>query len=298
MKNKKLILIFAVLLTLTLSLLWPFESEIDVKIVEIQTPPLGAQIPEKLTMVLQNNESKPVDVWVDIENAFVDENKISYPTSRIIISENSTHPWDVDFVSFQKPITLQPGNNSIKARLGYSLPGKYELKIKVTEDSRLIDSASHTLEILPPKLSLKLEAEKFDWPELDLGNEVELYGIYGYILNYSPSRAKDLRTNLSVRDEKTGKTVFTASEVYYVEAYDKTPLWIWPDYPYALIEISRSGTSDKTYMPVQNVIRGKPGDVFRVNVSSEWENQKVFAEILVPIAEERNVKNEKEARNL
>ncbi|MDD4496956.1 MAG: hypothetical protein PHV51_02195 [Methanosarcinaceae archaeon] len=48
-------------------------------------------------------------------------------------------------------------------------------------------------------------------------------------------------------------------------------------------------------MPVQNVIRGKTGDVFRVNVSSEWGGQTVSTEILVPTEEESVEKSEKKS---
>lgn len=295
MKNKTLITVFVVVLALALVFLWALEPGADVEIVDLHAPPIGASTPGKLDIVLRNNEPEPVDIWLDVENAFVDENGISHPTSRVIIPENSRGPWDVDFVSLQKPITLLPGNNSVKARLGYRLPGEYELEVKVSEDSRLLDSASLTVEVQPPELSLKLEYEKVSWKGLERGNDIELYGIYGYLINYGPSLAEDVCTNLSVTEERTGETVFTSSEVYDVGGYDKTTLWTWPDYPYALIEITRSGTSEESYVPVQNVIRGKTGDVFRVNVSSEWGGQTVSTEILVPAEEESVEKSEKKS---
>ena len=51
--------------------------------------------------------------------------------------------------------------------------------------------------------------------------------------------------------------MFTSSDLYYVGGEDKTALWTWPDYPYAIVEIAHEKPTGDSYMPVQNVVVGK-----------------------------------------
>ena len=87
-------------------------------------------------------------------------------------------------------------------------------------------------------------------------------------------------------DEKTGKTVFTSSDINYVGAQDKTALWNWPDYPYAIVKIAHGEPSGESYMPVQNVVVGDSENQFLINVTSTWQDQVVSAELLIPSEEE------------
>lgn len=280
MKKNTLLSISVVLLILGLVGFWQYGSRADVKIVDMHASSFGAGDLGQLDIMLQNNGSKPVDVWLDIENVFVDENRMSYSTSRLIISNNSTSPWDEGSVSLQKPINLLPGNNSFRVWLGYKLPGEYPVKIRVVENSRLLDEETYPVNIPFPEIHLKLEYE------MESKNTSDVYRIYGYLINKGLSAAMNVSTNLTVTNERTGELVLTSSELYDVGDKDKTPLWTWPDYPYAIVEIAHNKSSGKSYMPVQNVVIGSNEDRFKVNVTARWQNQVAFAELLIPPREE------------
>lgn len=280
MKKSTLISISVVLLILVLVGFWQYGSRADVKIVNVHASSFGAGDLGQLDIMLQNNGSKPVDVWLDIENAFVDENRVSYSTSRLIISNNSTSPWDEGSISLQKPINLLPGNNSFRVWLGYKLPGEYPVKVRVVENSRLLDEETYPVNIPFPEIHLKLEYE------MESKNTSDVYRIYGYLINKGLSAAMNVSTNLTVTNERTGELVLTSSELYDVGEKDKTPLWTWPDYPYAIVEIAHDKSSGKSYIPVQDVVIGSNEDRFKVNVTARWQSQVAFAELLIPPKEE------------
>ena len=280
MKKNTLISISVVLLVLVLGGVWYYGNGADVKITDMHASPFGAGDLGKLDITLHNNDSKPVDVWLEIEDAFVDKNGVSYSTSMMIILNNSTSPWDDGLVSLEKPINLIPGNNSVSIRLGYALPGEYPVKVKVVENSRLLDEATYLAKIPFPELHLKLE------DEMERTNTSDVYRVYAYLLNYGASSVSDVSTNLTVTNERTGEIVFTSSELYSVGGQDKIPLRSWPDYPYAIIEIAHDKPSGNSYKPVQNVIVGKNGDRFRLNLSSRWHDQVASAELKMPSPKE------------
>lgn len=280
MKKGNLISILVVLLVLVLGGVWYYGNGADVKIADMHASPFGAGDLGKLDITLRNNDSKPVDVRLEVENAFVDENGVSYSTPRLIISNNSTNPWDEGSVSLEKPINLLPGNNSVSVWLGFKLPGKYPVKVKVVENGRLLDEDTYLANISFPELHLKLE------DEMEHTNASDIYRVYGYLLNYGASSASDVSTNLTVTNERTGELVFTSSELYSVGGQDKIPLRIWPDYPYAIVEIAHDKPSRNSYRPVENVIVGKNGDRFRLNLTSRWHDQVASAQLQIPSQEE------------
>lgn len=277
---KKGTMVSLVLLILGLVGLWQYGSAAHVRIIDMYVSPFGAGDLGKLDITLWNNDSKPVEVWLEIENAFVDENGVSYSTPRLIISNNSTGPWDEGSVSLQKPIILCPGNNSISLWLGYALPGEYPVKVKVIENSRLVDESTYLVKIPFPELHLKLENE------IEHKKDSEIYRVYCYLINYGLSSANKVSTNLTVINESTGEIVFTSSEFYSVEGNDKSALRPWPGYPYAIVEIAHDKPSGDSYMPVKNVIVGKDGDSFLLNVTSQWQNQVASAELRIPAQKE------------
>lgn len=278
MKKSALISVSVVLLVLVLGL-WYYGNGADVKITDMYAFPFGAGDPGKLNITLQNNGLKPVDVWLEVENAFVDENGTSYSTSRLVISDNSTNPWDEGAVSLQKPIELVPGNNSISVWLGYRLPGEYPVKVRVVQNSRLLDEGTYLVNITSPELHLKLENE------LERRNTSDVYKVYGYLINYGLSSADKVSTNLTVTNERTGKIVFTSSEFYSVGGQDKSALRAWPGYPYAIVEIARGKPSGDSYKPIPIVIVGQNGDRFLLNITSRWQDQVTSAELHIPAQE-------------
>ncbi len=280
MKKSTLITVSVSLLILGLVGLWYYGSGADVKITDMHASPFGAGDLGKLEITLRNNDPKPVDIWLEIENAFVDKNGMSYSTPRLIISNNSTSPWDEGSGSLEKPINLHPGNNSVSVWIGYALPGDYPVKVKVVENSRLLDEETYLAKIPFPELHLKLE------DEIERKNASDVYRIYGYLINYGLSLADNVPTNLTVTNEKTGEIVFTSSELHYVRGQDKSALRTWPDYPYAVVEIARDKPSGDSYKPVQNVVFGKSGDRFLLNVTSRWQDRVTAAELRIPSQEE------------
>jgi hypothetical protein len=283
MKKSTLISISIAFLILVLGVLWQYGSGNDVKIVNMSAPPFSIRESGQLDLVLQNNGLKPVDVWLEVDNAFVDENGRSYSKSRLIISNNST-PWSEESISLEKPIYLLPGNNSVSVWLGYALPGEYPVKVKVIENSRVLDEGTYLIEIsspeVPKNVSLKLEYE------IENRNTSDVYRIYGYLINKGSGSAENVSINLTVIDERTGKPVFTSSELYDIGEYDKTPLWTWPDYPYAVIEIAHGKPLKESYMPVKNVVIGEGEDYFKVNVTARWQDRVTSTELLIPPREE------------
>jgi hypothetical protein len=280
MKKSALISVSVALLGLILGGLWYYGNGSDVKIADMYASPFGAGDPGKLNITLQNNGLKPVDVWLEIQNAFVDENGTSYSTSRLVISDNSTSPWDERSVSLQKPIKLVPGNNSISVWLGYRLPGEYPVKVRVVQNSRLLDESTYLVNITSPELHLKLENE------LERRNTSDVYKVYSYLINYGLSSADKVSTNLTVTNERTGKIVFTSSEFYSVGGQDKSALRAWPGYPYAIVEIAHGKPSGDSYKPIPIVIVGQNGDSFLLNITSRWQDQVTSAELHIPAQEE------------
>lgn len=280
MRKSTLIYVSVAFLILALWGLWQYGNGTDVKIVDMRAPPVGIRESGQLDMVLQNNGSKPVDVWLEVENAFVDKNGEARSTSRLIISNDSVDSWDVEFVSLQKPIHLLPGNNSVSVWLGYELTGEYPVNVKVVENGRTLDEGTCLVQIPTPELNLKLEYE------MESRNTSDIYRIYGYLINKGLGSARDVSTNLTVTDEKTGEPVLTSSNIYFVRAQDKAALWAWSDHPYAIVEIAHEEPSGESYMPVKNVVNGESGDRFLINVTSTWQDQVVSAELLIPSEEE------------
>ncbi|WP_440947371.1 hypothetical protein ACSAZL_03590 [Methanosarcina sp. T3] len=285
MKKNVLITLSAAFLILLLGIFWYYGTGTDVHIAEMNASPIGVHESGQLDIVLQNNGSMPVDVWIEAENTYVGSDGVAHPNSGLLIPSDSEDPWDVNFVSHETPIRLLPGNNSVSVWIGYVLPGEYPVKVKVLGDGRILDEGTYLVEIptpeIPENLSLKLEYE------IKSRNTSDVYRIYGYLINKGSGSAEDIPVNLTVTDEKNGELVFASSGLYGVREYDKTPLWTWPDYPYAVVEIAYGKPSGESYMPVQNVVVGKSGDRFRINVTSTWQNRSTSAELLLPPGEER-----------
>lgn len=285
MRKSTLIYISIALFILVLGFFWCYGTGTDVHIAEMNASPIGIHESGQLDIVLQNNGTRPVDVWLEVENTFVDNDGVAHSASQLIISNKSNDSWNVESVSLEKPIHLLPGNNSVSVWIGYVLPGKYPVKVKVVENSRVLDEGTYLVEVPPPEipenLSLKLEYE------MESTNTSDVYRIYGYLINKGSGSTENVSTKLTVINEEAGKLVFTSSEIYGVGEHDKTPLWTWPDYPYAVVEIAHGEPSGKSYMPVQNVVVGGTEDRFLINVTSIWQNRSVSAELLLPPGEER-----------
>lgn len=284
MRKSTLIYISGVFLVLALWGLWQYGSEADVHIVDMNTSPLEVNEPGQLDIVLQNNGSKPVDVWLEVENAFVDSNGVAHSTLGLIIPSNSGDPWSAEYVSLEKPIHLLPGNNSVSLWIGYALQGEFPVKVKVVENGKSFDERTYMVSVRPPETPknayIKLEYE------IESRNSSDLYKIYGYLINNGTGSARGMPVNLTVIDERTKKPVLASSGFYDIGEYDKTPLWTWPDYPYAVVEIAHGDPLGESYMPVKNVVVGRSEDHFLINVTSTWQGRTISAELSIPPKEE------------
>ena len=67
-----------------------------------------------------------------------------------------------------------------------SFPAEYPVKVKVVENSRLLDEDTYLVNIPLPELHLKLEYE------VESKNTSDVYRIYGYLINKGLSSAKDV----------------------------------------------------------------------------------------------------------
>jgi hypothetical protein len=253
----------------------------DVSIVALNAPPrLGLNTIGQLEIVLQNNETYPVNINLDVENAFVDENGISL--SRIIKSGKydlgqyiSDHDW------FPREIMLSPGENKIREYIGYEATGTYDVKVKLYQNEQVVDEKTHSIQIMPPVLSLKL-----DYTE-NYSDELLIYMIEGYILNEGLGRAGDIDTTVTIANLESGEILSSENYQYEVSGNTKTKLSEWRDLPIAVIELSPEGDSNESYRPLESVAKGKIGERYILTVELNWKDQNDSSELILPDSNEQ-----------
>lgn len=278
-KNRKLVVLaFLVIVAFSFGVYWYQETRADVKIVTMEREPLLAlRTVGELNLTLCNYGPKPVNVLFEVENAFVSEKGERFSTARMVIAPDSQRE-EAGYMPISEPVSLLPGNNSISIQIGYALPGEYPVKVMVFHKGRLLDEGTFLVKVPPPELALTLGSEH------ETVGTYEVYRIDGYLINRGLSPVIDVLTNITVTEVQSGRVVLIGSRVHGVAGYDKMPLHSWEDNPYAIIELAREKPSEKSYMPVEYVVKGRVGEHYRVNVTSTWHDQTVSAEILVPQA--------------
>ena len=292
MRKELVIPVVIIIMAAAVGMYWYYADRDDVRIVDLDAPHrLGLQTPDQLSIIVQNNESVPINVTIDVKNAFVGKNGTSLPTSRIIFTETPYSGVGFDYsalVPLTGEITLMPGENTIGVFLGYVVAGNHSVEVKMYQNERLIDEGTVIVEVPLPDLSLQLEYEKATTDNFDF------YRIDGYLTNHELSSARHVSTKVTVTNDETGEIVSTETynsgvgsyETGIITQWNMSHLNIsnWKDSPMTLIEFAHNESSNVTYMPLTSVVKGKIGDAYRVNATSTGYNQVVSAEIVIPPA--------------
>jgi len=277
--RKELPLILAGIILVSVIIWWHYDSSVDVSIAEISAPrTLGVDTirtdsMNEIELVIQNNESKNVEVTIETENAFVDENGKSVDT--FIVFGYNGYRYS-DYISTQDKISLEPGENRLTLLLGYQVTGEQNVHIRIVNNEVVLDERSFTVDVLPPELSLELNYD------LKTEGKLEIYNIDAYVLNSGLGRAENVEANLSIINPETNGTIASDTWNIVVPAYSKSPFSTWHDSPAGVIELSSGDNSDESYMPALAVVKGKTGEQYIVRVTAVWHDQVVEKEILVP----------------
>jgi hypothetical protein len=255
MRKEYMIFAAVVILIAAIGLLYYYPTGDDVRIAKLDAPQyLGLKETGELTVTFRNNALIPVNVSIDIENAFINENG----TSSNYINQKSPHG----------KLTLLPGNNTEHFFLGYLVPGTHNVKVKVYQNGQVIDTGSINVTVLVPQrpeLSLQLAYRKETTADYDT------YKIYGYIMDGKTGTYRyDVPVQITIIYDKTGEIVSNDTEDYHVGQGGITALSKWKGRPMAVIELAHNEPSSETYLPVQNVAKGMSGDRYRVNVTASW----------------------------
>ncbi|MGP8323159.1 MAG: hypothetical protein ACT6FG_04110 [Methanosarcinaceae archaeon] len=293
MRKELVIPVVVIIMVAAVSMYWYYGDRDDVRIADLDAPHrLGLHTANRLSVTLLNNESVPVNVNIDVKNAFVGENGTSLPTSRTMIFKDPDSMNDLNYyqsgISLAEEVTLMPGENTIGIFLGYLVADNYSVEVRIYQNERFIDEGTVIIEVPLPELLLQLEYEKATTDYFDY------YRVDGYLINKELSGARHVPTKVTVTNNKTGEIVSTDMYNARVGSYESALIthwnishWNisnWKDSPMTLIELAHNESSNMTYMPLTSVVKGKIGDQYRVNVTSTWHDQVISAEMVIPPA--------------
>ena len=254
MRKEYVILATVVILIAAIGLLYYYPAGDDVKIVKLDAPrSLGLRESGELTVTLRNNALTPVNVSIEIENAFISENGTS-----------------AKYINPQNPygkLTLLPGNKTEHFFLGYLVTGTHNVKVNVYQNGQLIDTGSVNVTVpVPqrPELSIQLSYRK------ETTDDYDIYKIYGYIINDKALGYNDydIPVQITIMDDETGNVISNDTKTYHFRSTGIATLSNWKGRPMAVIELAHNKPSNESYLPVQNVAKGMSGNIFRVNVTA------------------------------
>ena len=259
MRKEYTILTVIFILAIAVGIYWYYPTGDDVRIVKLDAPDtlyLG-DCGNLLNVTFRNNAITPVNISTNIENAIIDENGTSFTNI------NPDSPYG--------KFTLLPGDNTKNFLLGYLTPGTHNVRVKVYQNGRLIDK-DHINVTVPmpyrPKLSLLPLAYR-----IETTDDHDVYRIYGYLLNdMRQSDSSDISVQISIINDKTGEIVLNNTDNYHIVPNRIEALSKWKGKPLAVIELAHNESSNETYVPVPNVVKGKVGDRYRVNVTALWSD--------------------------
>ncbi|MDY0387718.1 MAG: hypothetical protein RBT65_11485 [Methanolobus sp.] len=277
--RKELLLILLGIILVSATVWWHYDSSIDISITEISAPrTLGVDTirtdsMNEIEIVIQNNETKPVEIKLETENAFVDANGKSVDTFIVFGYDGSKYS---SYTSTRDKITLKPGENKVTLLLGYKVTGEQNVQIKVMNNEAVLDEESFTVNVMPPELSVELSYDMITEGEL------EIYDINAYILNGGLGRAENVETKLSIIDPETNDVRASVVKDIVVPAYSKSPFSTWQSSPEGVIELSSGENSDDKYMPAKAVVKGKKGEQYIVKLTVTWRDQVVEDQIIIP----------------
>ena len=305
MKNKMITgAIIAILLLSTALLFWYFTPS-EVSIVSIDAPKelLIGQLGD-LTVNLQNNASKDVNVTINVKNSLVNAKGESLKGVGVVSYENlnysSQNALNVADTS-QKDVMLKPGRNSMTFMVGYEVHGPQKVIVEVYQYGKLVDSRTIEINIPTPKISMDF------WSHRGINGTHEIHAVYGALQLKGKGSARGIVVNVSVINELTNATVSTVTRTYslnsksYVE-YSYHPLVVWENHnstsdpvtgmetktfieniaPIVVIELSKGEPSAEKYIMSPIVVKGKVGDRYKVLVSATWRDKVVSSEVRIP----------------
>jgi hypothetical protein len=301
MKNKMIAgAIMIVVLLSAVGLFWYFTpSDVNIVRVEASKELLIGQLGQ-LTVFMQNNASKDVNVTIDVKNSFVDAKGVNLKGVAVLSYENLSYtPSNVTDIS-QKEILLKPGSNSITYMVGYEVPGLQKVEVDIYRYGKLIDSRTVEINIPTPKIAMNI------WNQTSINGTNEIYSVYGNLEIFGQGYAPGVVVNISVINELTNTTVSTVTRTYSLNiqyaSYGSEPLVVWETRnsvsdpvtgmlttiqtetyaPIVVIELSKGNPSDEKYIMSPVVIKGKIGDRYRVVVTARWIDQIVSFEMKIP----------------
>ncbi len=294
----------AIVLLSAVVLFWYFTPS-DVSVVSIDAPKelLIGQL-GYLTVNLQNNASKDVNVTISVKNSFVDSKGVSLKGVWVVAYENLNYtsqeaPNATDRP--QKEVMLKPGSNSITYAVGYEVPGPQKVEVDIYQYGKLIDSSTIEINIPEPTITLNL------WNYKGVNGTYEINNVYGSLQLAGKGSARGVVVNVSVINELTNATVSTVTRTYSLNseayvAYSYQPLVVW-EYrnstsdpvtgmetktfieniaPIVVIELSKGEPSAEKYLMSPIVLKGKAGDRYKVVVTARWMDQVVSSEVRIP----------------
>lgn len=279
--KKELLLVLTGIILVSAIVWWQYDSNVDVSITKINAPrTLGVDAirtdhMNEIELIIQNNGSKPIEIELETENAFVNADGESVDTF-IVFGRNSDGFHYSDYISTQDKIKLEPGENRLTLLLAYQVTGEQNVHIKVVNNEIVLDEKSFTVDVMPPELSVELDYDMI------AEGELEVYNINSYVMNNGLGRAESVEANLSIIDPTTGKVIASEIRDIVVPAYSKSPFSTWKNSPDGVIELSSTENSDKSYMPAQAVVKGRIGKQYIVKLTATWQDQTVEKQIMVP----------------
>jgi hypothetical protein len=301
MRNKMITgAIIIVVLLSAVGLFWYFTpSDVSIVRVEASKELLIGQLGQ-LTVFMQNNASKDVNVTIDVKNSFVDAKGVSLKGVAVLSYENLSYtPSNVTDIS-QKEILLKPGSNSITYMVGYEVPGLQKVEVDIYRYGKHIDSRTAEINIPTPKIAMNI------WNQTSINGTNEIYSVYGNLEIFGQGYAPGVVVNISIINELTNTTVSTVTRTYSLStqyaSYGSEPLVVWetrkPTWdpitgmlttidtetfaPIVVIELSKGNPSDEKYILSPIVVKGKVGDRYKVVATARWINQVVSSEMMIP----------------
>ncbi len=281
MKNKVLIGTVITALISVAILIWYF-SGIGVSIVSIIVPSeVGTQDSGYVTIILQNNASRDINVTLNVRNAIEDEKGVSLSTP-ILIVDTSRQP--STFIELPKEFNLKPGINLINVYYGYQVPGLKKIEVEVYQRGKLADAKSAEVTVLPPQIRVELQYTN------ETQSGYDIYKVFGSLSNFGRGTAAGVAVNISIIDEPTQKIVSSSTKTYSIRDYtffQRMNTWKGKDglenqEAIALIELSSGAPSNESYVPAAAVAKGKIGSRYRVVAIAQWRDQISNAEMLIP----------------
>lgn len=302
MRNKMVaVAIIAIILLSAAVLFWYFTPS-DVSIASIDAFPKELVIGQlgELAVVMQNNDSKDVNVTIDVKNTFVDAKGVSLKGMVILSYENLSYPSNASNVTdtSQKEIQLKPGSNSITYEVGYEVPGPQKVEVDIYQYGKLVDSRAVDINVLRPTIELIL----YKYEGTNGNNEV--HSVYGYLQLRGKGYASSIMVDISVINESTNNTVKTVTRGRSLSEglHQSEPLVVWQHTdstydritgarttadvttyaPIVVIELAKDKPSTEKYLMSPVVVKGNIGDRYRVIVTARWMDQVVSSEVRIP----------------